>query len=241
MAISPYHEGIGVENKRKDSKIINDLNGQAKEELAPVSSEPEETGNGGQDSGVEEEAGQAVAAQSEELQALQALKDKYLRLAAEFENYKRIAQRDQREFSRFANENLLRELLPIVDNLERALGCAKEGHGREGLVQGVELTLKQFLETLSKFGVRPIVSVGEVFDPTRHQAVGRVEAPEKPDNSVVEELQKGYLLHERVLRAAMVTVATSPSGGGDRSSVKAEAPQGEDATSAGDTPGDTTN
>ena len=139
----------------------------------------------------------------------QELQDKYLRLAAEFENYKRRAQRDQREYVQFANEGLLKELLPIVDNLERAIQASKEQRESEGLVQGVELTLKQFLETLMKFGVRRIDSVGKLFDPALHQAVARVESTNAPENTVLEEYQKGYLLHDRVLRAAMVAVAVA--------------------------------
>jgi molecular chaperone GrpE len=151
---------------------------------------------------------EVTAPQRDERQELQ---DKYLRLAAEFENYKRRAQRDQREYVQFANEGFLKELLPIVDNLERAIQASKEQRESERLVQGVELTLKQCLETLMKFGVRPIDSVGKLFDPALHQAVARVESTNAPENTVLEEYQKGYLLHDRVLRAAMVAVAVAPA------------------------------
>ncbi len=156
----------------------------------------------------DEEVRQALAAKNEEVKALQ---DKYLRLAAEFENFKRLAQRDQREYIRFANESLLKELLPIVDNLERAIKSSKESPGSDGLIQGVELVLKQFLETLAKFGVRPVKSVGEAFDPSRHQAVAHVESEDASGKIVVEEYQKGYLLDDRILRAAMVAVADVPT------------------------------
>lgn len=152
---------------------------------------------------------QALAAKTEEVQAFQ---EKYLRLAAEFDNYKRLAQRDQREQARFANENLLKELLPVIDNLERALGFSKQSSGAAGLIQGVELTLKQFMETLAKFGIKPIASLGQPFDPARHQAVAHVPTPGEADNTVVEEYQKGYLLHDRILRAAMVAVAAGQTG-----------------------------
>lgn len=145
----------------------------------------------------------------ESLEEIKALQDKYLRLAAEFDNYKRLSQREQRDYARFANESLLKELLPIIDNLERAVRSSKENQGRDGLIQGVELTLKQFTETLAKFGVRPIPSVGQAFDPSRHQAVARVESDSAPVGSVVEEFQRGYYLHDRILRPAMVTVATN--------------------------------
>jgi len=138
---------------------------------------------------------------------LQILSDKYLRLAAEFENYKRRTQRDQSDTVRFANEKLLRDLLPTIDNLERALQCSREQADSEGFLQGVELTYKQFLDTLEKLGVSQVASVGEPFDPTKHQAVGQVESSSVAENYVVDEYQKGYFLQDRILRPAMVTVA----------------------------------
>jgi molecular chaperone GrpE len=148
---------------------------------------------------------------SEIADELKAQQEKYLRLAAEFENYKRLAQRDQREHARFANENLLKDLLPIVDNLERAINFAKASPNKGGLIQGVELTLKQFIETLEKYGIKRITSIGERFDPSRHEAVARVDSRNAQETTVLEEHQPGYLLHERILRPSMVTVAAAPS------------------------------
>ncbi len=91
---------------------------------------------------------------------------------------------------------------------------AKENPAGNGLLQGIELTLKQFSETLTKFGVTPVPSIGEPFDPAYHQAVTKLESATSPENTVVEEYQKGYRLHERILRAAMVAVAAPGSGGG---------------------------
>lgn len=150
-------------------------------------------------------------AKSEEAKALQ---DKYLRLAAEFENYKRRAQRDQSDVARFANDKLLKDLLPTIDNLERAIQCGHDTPNSGGLMQGVELTYKQFLDTLTKLGVSQITSIGEPFDPSKHQAVAQVESPTAPENTVVEEFQKGYFLHERILRPAMVTVASANANPG---------------------------
>lgn len=151
----------------------------------------------------------ALAAKVEECQALN---DKYLRLAAEFENYKRLAQRDQREQIRFGNEQILKELLPVVDNMERAIKAAKDnGSGGSALVQGVDLTLKQLVGTLAKFGVQPIETVGQPFDPTTHQAVSQIPSEKTPEHHVAEEFQKGYRLHDRILRAAMVSVSSGPA------------------------------
>ncbi len=159
----------------------------------------------------EQEVAQLLEAKAQELKAQE---DKYLRLAAEFENYKRLTQREQREAARFANENLLKELLPILDNLERAIQSGKNTTATaeisNGLLQGVELTLKQFLETVGRFGVRPLLSVGSPFDPACHQAVTRLESSTQPANTVVEEYQRGYVLHDRLLRAAMVAVTAPP-------------------------------
>ena len=129
-----------------------------------------------------------LAAKIEELKDLN---DKYLRLAAEFENYKRRVQREQSETIRFANEKLLKELLPTIDNLERAIQCGREQSEGDGLLQGVELTYKQFLDTLEKLGVRQVTSQGEPFDPAKHQAVGQVESSAVNENHVVDEYQKG--------------------------------------------------
>jgi molecular chaperone GrpE len=142
---------------------------------------------------------------------LQIFQDKYLRLAAEFENYKRRAQRDQRDSIRFGNESLLKNLLPIIDNLERAIRCAKDAGTGGPLLEGVELTHKQFLETVGKMGVRQVCSEGSHFDPTIHQAVTQVERDGVEPNTVVEEFQKGYFLHDRILRPAMVSVAKEKS------------------------------
>lgn len=138
---------------------------------------------------------------------LHTLNDKYLRLAAEFDNYKRRVQRDQQDTIRFANEKLFKDLLPTLDNLERALQSGREQDRIEGLLEGVDLTYKHFLDTLQKMGIQQVSSVGEVFDPAKHQAVGQVESTTIPENVIVDEYQKGYFVHDRILRPAMVTVA----------------------------------
>lgn len=169
----------------------------------------EETSSDGSGSS---ELEQALAAKTEEVKRLN---DRYMRLAAEFENYKRLSQRDQREQAKFANETLLKEVLPIVDNLQRAVSFSQSQTGCDQLIQGVQLTLKQFLEALSRFGVKQVTSVGEPFDPSRHQAVAKVDSTDQPHNTIVQEHQPGYLLHDRLLRAAMVTVADAPRQEGE--------------------------
>ena len=147
------------------------------------------------------------SALAEKIEKLKDLNDKYLRLAAEFDNYKRLAQRDQRDQVRFGNEQLLKELLPVVDNLERAIKSAQEKGKGDVLIQGVSLTLKQMAGVLAKFHVKPVEAVGQPFNPATHQAVTSVASEKVPHQHVVDELQRGYLLHDRILRAAMVTVS----------------------------------
>jgi len=138
--------------------------------------------------------------------------DLYLRSQAELENYRKRVQRDRQDLLKFGNENLLRELLPVVDNLDRAVAHAREAGDadQQGLLEGVEMTLGQFHKVLDKFHVTPITSLGEPFDPARHEAMGQFQTSEFPPNTVAQELQKGYLLHDRLLRPAMVMIASAP-------------------------------
>jgi molecular chaperone GrpE len=155
------------------------------------------------------EVQQALVQKTEEAKAFN---DKYLRLAAEFENYKRMAQRDQRDQIKFGNEQLLKDLLPVLDNLERAIKAARDDKGgSSAVVQGVDLTLKQLSSTIAKFGVQAVDTVGQAFDPATHQAVSHVPSETVPRDHVIDEFQKGYRLHDRILRAAMVSVSAGPA------------------------------
>lgn len=138
--------------------------------------------------------------------------DKYIRLYAEFENYKKRVVKDQNESLKFANERLIKEMLPVIDNLERAVEHAKGNSQKEvevirGLIAGVELILKQFKDMLCNFGVRELKAVGEPFDPARHEAVSHIETDEHDNNIIINEFQKGYLLNNKILRPSMVSVA----------------------------------
>ncbi len=132
----------------------------------------------------------------------------YLRERADLENFRKRTQRDKQDAIRFANESILRELLPALDNLERAVEHASQSDGDDqGLLQGVQMTLDQFYKAFEKFGAVPFESKGEPFDPARHQAIGQIETADQPANTVAQEMQKGYMLHDRLLRPAMVMVA----------------------------------
>lgn len=133
--------------------------------------------------------------------------DRFLRQVAEFENLKRRSARDREDVSRFANEALIKDLLPIVDNLERAVAHASGGGNGKPIVEGVEMVLKGLLDVLAKHGVTQISAIGQGFDPAKHEAIAQVESDTHEPNTVVEELHKGYALHERLLRPALVSVA----------------------------------
>jgi molecular chaperone GrpE len=136
--------------------------------------------------------------------------DRLLRVSAEFENYKKRAAREMEEFKKFANQSLIKELLAVVDNLELAM---KSTDGRQdidkGLLEGLEMTHKEILKVFERFDVTPISSKGQRFDPNYHEAVMQQVTDQFDDNTVMEELQKGYLIHDRLLRPAMVVVAKS--------------------------------
>jgi len=145
---------------------------------------------------------------------LAAEKDRLLRLSAEFENYKKRKQREIDEFKKFANETIFRQILPVVDNLERAIASAETNSGEgTNLLEGVKLTHKDILKLLEMFSVRVIKAGNEPFDPNFHQAVTRQETDEFPENTVTAVLQNGYLLHDRLIRPAMVVVSKKIENG----------------------------
>jgi molecular chaperone GrpE len=132
----------------------------------------------------------------------------YLRTLADFQNFRRRQEEEVRQIRQFANRELILGLLPVLDNFERALAAAEQSQSYEALVGGVSLTLRQMQDFLKKNGVEAIDAVGKEFDPNFHEAVMRVEDGEHPENTVVEEVQRGYSLGDRVLRPSMVKVAT---------------------------------
>lgn len=158
----------------------------------------------------EEELEQLKARLDQKSREAQEFMDKYLRTYAELENFKKRIAKDQADWIKYANEELLRPLLTVMDNLMRAKAHSQPSPELSQWVAGVELTVKQFEETLAKFGVTAIKTLGLPFDPSAHQAMLHVDS-EAEEGTVVEEFQKGYLLHDRVLRPALVAVAKKKS------------------------------
>jgi len=146
-------------------------------------------------------------------QELANYKEKYLRLYAEFENYKKVANKEKEEIINYANEKLIGELLPVIDNFELAI---KHGNQEtdskwfEGIKTGLDNALKEFLRILEKFGLKQIETVGKPFNPEFHHAVSTLETNDMEENMIAEELRKGYLYKDKVLRASLVTVSKKP-------------------------------
>ena len=147
----------------------------------------------------------------EKLQAAEKLAqenhERFLRAAAELDNFRKRKEREVSDLRKYANQMLLRELLGVVDNLERALAASLESSESEGLREGVEMTLKELLKIFDQFKVTPIESHEQPFDPNHHEAVMQEPSDAFPPNTVVKELQKGYMLRDRLLRPAMVVVS----------------------------------
>jgi molecular chaperone GrpE len=164
----------------------------------------------------EEEAAAGAEASGEQMQEVDKLKagmeeanNKYLRLYAEFENYKKRVRKEREEFFAYCNEDLLYELLPVIDNLEMALKHTSEGNSDalQSLKQGVENTLRELNRTLDKFGLKAIETTGLPFDPAYHHAMSQVERADLEDKTVLEEMRKGYRYKEKVIRPSLVSVS----------------------------------
>ena len=176
-------------------------------------------------------APEAPVSEVEELKRqLDEKQDRLLRALAEADNARRRAQRERDDYVKYANESLLRDLIPVLDNLDRALDAARaagraagrstaeasaetmEGGNAAGVVEGVELIQRELLKVLERAGVTRYSALGQPFDPTRHEAIARIVRADVAPDTVVQEQLPGYLLHGRVLRAALVAVAVAPDG-----------------------------
>lgn len=141
-------------------------------------------------------------------------RDRMLRMAAELDNFKKRSARELDDLKKYSTENLIRQLLTVVDNLERAIASASpDNENGQSVVDGVALTLTEIIKILEKHYVSPIQALGEPFDPAFHQAMCQEESADQPPNTVVQEFQKGYLIHDRLLRPAMVVVSKAPHNG----------------------------
>jgi molecular chaperone GrpE len=174
--------------------------------------------------GEDAEGGPASGGEPGETADAAKLKEQLAYLAAEFENFRKRVAREREAQAAFGNEQLLRAVLPFLDNLERAMG--QEGASAVALLSGVRMTHDQFLLELRKFGLEQLSAQGGTFDPSLHEAIASVPASGKPGGTILAEARKGYLLHGRLLRPAQVTVAAAPpeDGGGDAPAGSGEKP-----------------
>lgn len=175
---------------------------------AQGSSNPEPSSGDGTEGaaspGTEEALAEALAERDK-------LKEQLLRTAADFDNFRKRARRDIDETERRAREETLREVLPVIDNLERAASASEGAQDVQSVAEGVNMVLKQFHDTAEKIGLQRIQAVGERFDPNRHDAIQQQESTEHPPGTVMAEVVPGYMLGDRLLRAAVVVVAKAPS------------------------------
>lgn len=197
-------------------KRSKDVEGDNKEAMTSASADSAEAG-----AAASAEGTTTSAASSDELNAqlaakdqeLSELKDKYLRALADTDNVRKRMRQQSEETVRLQRESLLRDLLPVVDNLERAIEATQGSAKRETIAEGVEMVLRSLHDLLRTQGVTPIAAVGQPFDPQVHEAVDHVASGEHPANTVVSEFHRGYVIGERMLRPARVSV--SKGGGGD--------------------------
>lgn len=177
-----------------------------REEITEEILEQADQGNGeaAPQSEVEDDLAAQLAKVQEEAREIE---DKMLRMAAEFENFKKRTRRERETYLKYAEEDILKELLPSVDNLERAIEQGRDTDDITALLEGVEMTFKGIVTALEKFGLKPLDGVGEPFDPNFHEALAMEASSEVPENSILQEFQKGYMYKDRLLRAAKVVVS----------------------------------
>jgi len=161
------------------------------------------------------------------MQRLQEANELRLRAVADLENYKKRAAREREEVQKFGVEKLLTELLPVLDNLDRALEAAGKTQDLPSFVEGVKMNRRLFEETLGRFGVQPFSAVGKPFDPHFHEALQQVESTEHPANVVVSEMVRGYMLHDRLVRPALVAVSAGPGPERKQDDAPGTTPKGE--------------
>jgi len=192
-----------TENKKKTE--IN-----TKAEKNPIENKTPQRDDPGEEDQVE--AGDSVEAMEARIASLEQeareTHDRLLRVSAEFENYKKRATREMNDFKKFANESFAKSMLPVVDNLDRAIeSSSNDRHANRSVVEGVNMTLKEILKVFDQFSIKPFESLGKPFNPGFHQAMMQEETADHPENTVLNELQKGYMIHDRLLRPAMVVVS----------------------------------
>ena len=199
-----------LEEKNTDAEEQETQTADSEEAESPPTNDAPEESSADAESENSSEA-EALAKLEAEYEAYKAeseeRRDQMLRTIAEFDNSRKRAEREKEESLKYALESFVKELIPTIDSIERAIQSTKESQDVDALVEGVEMIYKGFLSTLEKRGVTPTEAVNKPFDPMQHEAVMHVESEDVPENNVIEEWQKGYMLHNRVIRPSMVSVS----------------------------------
>jgi molecular chaperone GrpE len=200
-------------NKEDSTEELNGEEKEAKEEKIWELSDIDEEEKSEIFSHAEEEAAfDPSTGEIEKTQKkLSEINDKYVRLYAEFDNYKRVVSKEKEELIKYSHEEILKELLSVIDHLELALQHSADNDASSALAEGVEITLKELKNTLDKFGLISIDAKGKPFDPFFHHAMTQIETDKEKENIVVEEFRKGYMLRDRVIRPAFVGVSKKPA------------------------------
>ncbi|CAH8769666.1 nucleotide exchange factor GrpE [Paenibacillus dendritiformis] len=194
--MNPEQEEKIERNDQVDSEAVETADVEHNQEAEETSEAEGKAAEEAQGAGLKE-----ARAQAEELQ------QRLLRAQADFDNFRRRTVKEKEELAQYASSKLVTELLPVLDNFERALAAAQTGSEEQSFVKGVDMIFRQFMQVLEQEGVKAMNAVGEPFNPEFHQAIMQVESEEHEEGIVVEEVQKGYMLKDRVLRPAMVKVS----------------------------------
>ena len=195
-----------MKEEKKDFDVEISTEGKEKSSATSADREKDEPASKGKKSKLKD----LKADVKEKEEQIKILNDTLLRSQAEFENYKKRITKEKSDLLKYANEELVKEVLRTVDNLEMAIDHAREANQADSITEGIEIILKHLLQSLERFGVSGFTAVGEKFDPNRHEAVIQVESAEHEPNTVVAESQKGYFLRDRLLRPSLVTVTKIP-------------------------------
>ncbi len=190
--------------------MTTDGNGRPHPDEAADAEQPGEQEAAAVEQAAPEEASELDAVREESAR----IKDQLLRTAADFDNFRKRARRDLEDAERRGREETLRELLPVIDNLERAVTAADSATDVTAVAEGVRMVLRQFEDVAGRIGLERVESMGARFDPSVHDAVQQIETAEHPAGTIVAEVVPGYRLGERLIRAALVVVARPPSGDG---------------------------
>ena len=206
-------------SEKKTIKIQTESEKVENKKIDPESETRDKKALNGEENPIKELEARLEAKEKEAMETY----DRLLRASAEFDNYKKRSSREMEEFRKFANQSLIKEMLSVVDNLELAMNSTN-GHKAidKDLLQGLEMTHKEILKVFEKFNVKSIDAKGQPFDPTFHEAVMQEETNDYPKNTVINELQRGYMIHDRLLRPSMVVVAKPKENNGGEKPHKKE-------------------